>query len=316
MVSNIKNLLVHGRSLALLICLSVCLGNSLNAQSITGLAAQYCETDGDVTLTGSPSGGVFSGPGVSGSTFSPSTAGPGSHTVNYDPLTYSHSTVSFQSITGGGTTISLADDANSNALPIGFTFNFYGNSYTQVYASSNGFLSFDAGASTSNTNSCLGDVASPNNAVFFYYTDLDPGNGLQGNGENRIWYTTVGTAPNREFRITFWNVDQFADGNNVFIRCRLFETSGNIRVDIQNAPSDGGNVTIGLEGAGGANSNGPVSCTNPGAISSRSYLFTKSSAATASTTVFATPSAANAGTDQTVAVSNTTMAATAPTTGT
>lgn len=44
-----------------------------------------CDSDNPVTLsTGSPSGGNWSGTGVSGSTFDPATAGAGSHTLTYD----------------------------------------------------------------------------------------------------------------------------------------------------------------------------------------------------------------------------------------
>lgn len=42
-----------------------------------------CVTDGLSVLTGTPAGGTFSGPGVSGNSFSPSTAGNGTHQVIY-----------------------------------------------------------------------------------------------------------------------------------------------------------------------------------------------------------------------------------------
>lgn len=43
----------------------------------------FCAGASSVTLSGSPSGGTFSGPGVSGTTFSPTDAGVGTHTVVY-----------------------------------------------------------------------------------------------------------------------------------------------------------------------------------------------------------------------------------------
>jgi hypothetical protein len=51
--------------------------NPLPVVSITGLLTQYCVNAPDVALTGVPSGGTFSGTGVSGTTFSPATAGVG-----------------------------------------------------------------------------------------------------------------------------------------------------------------------------------------------------------------------------------------------
>jgi hypothetical protein len=51
--------------------------------SFSGLASDYCEDDGPVTLTGNPSGGTFSGPGITGNIFDPVAAGPGIHTITY-----------------------------------------------------------------------------------------------------------------------------------------------------------------------------------------------------------------------------------------
>ena len=50
--------------------------------TLTGLAASYC-IDGTATLQGSPSGGTFSGPGVTGNTFTAATAGAGTHQITY-----------------------------------------------------------------------------------------------------------------------------------------------------------------------------------------------------------------------------------------
>lgn len=51
--------------------------------SLTGLATQYCLTDPPVTMTGTPPGGTFSGPGVINNQFNPAAAGVGLHTITY-----------------------------------------------------------------------------------------------------------------------------------------------------------------------------------------------------------------------------------------
>lgn len=51
--------------------------------TVSASATTVCVTDGVVTLTGTPTGGTWSGPGVSGSTFNPATAGNGSHVLTY-----------------------------------------------------------------------------------------------------------------------------------------------------------------------------------------------------------------------------------------
>ncbi len=57
--------------------------NSLPAVSFSGLDTGYCTTDPPVTLTGTPSGGTFSGTGISGDQFDPDNAGTGTHIIVY-----------------------------------------------------------------------------------------------------------------------------------------------------------------------------------------------------------------------------------------
>jgi hypothetical protein len=56
---------------------------SATSVSLSGLNTSYLSTDPASTLAGTPGGGVFLGPGVSGSTFNPASAGTGQHTVIY-----------------------------------------------------------------------------------------------------------------------------------------------------------------------------------------------------------------------------------------
>ncbi len=56
---------------------------SPTAVSFSGLATSYTTSDGPVTLIGTPAGGVFIGPGVTGSTFAPAVAGEGNHSIQY-----------------------------------------------------------------------------------------------------------------------------------------------------------------------------------------------------------------------------------------
>ncbi|RYZ53352.1 MAG: hypothetical protein EOP49_07490, partial [Sphingobacteriales bacterium] len=54
-----------------------------NPVANAGTYATTTTSGSSITLTGSPAGGTFSGPGVSGNTFSPAIAGVGTHTVQY-----------------------------------------------------------------------------------------------------------------------------------------------------------------------------------------------------------------------------------------
>lgn len=54
-----------------------------NADATITQAGPFCDNDPPVTLTAATSGGTFSGTGISGNAFSPSSAGVGSHVITY-----------------------------------------------------------------------------------------------------------------------------------------------------------------------------------------------------------------------------------------
>lgn len=87
--------------------------------SFSGLAASYCSTDPAVNLTATGNtGGTFSGPGVSGSSFDPAAAGVGSHTITYTvtaqegAATGSTTNSSTQTVTVGSSVTYYADTDN------------------------------------------------------------------------------------------------------------------------------------------------------------------------------------------------------------
>jgi hypothetical protein len=57
--------------------------NALPVVSISGLNTFYCEYNSPAIMTGNPTGGTFSGPGVTGNEFSPAAAGVGTWSVVY-----------------------------------------------------------------------------------------------------------------------------------------------------------------------------------------------------------------------------------------
>jgi len=57
--------------------------NALPSVSFTGLALSYCTNDLQDTLTGTPSGGTFSGTGITANIFNPTTAGAGTFNIVY-----------------------------------------------------------------------------------------------------------------------------------------------------------------------------------------------------------------------------------------
>jgi gliding motility-associated-like protein len=109
--------------------------------------------------------------------------------------------------TVGATTVVMSDDSGTGALPIGFTFCFFGNSYTQFYIGSNGWISFSSGQSTGFVPSPIPNPAGiPKNCIMGPWQDWHPG---VGPGPY-ISYRTAGVAPCRRLIVTWSNCPMYS----------------------------------------------------------------------------------------------------------
>ena len=152
---------------------------------------------------------------------------------------------SYESINGSNRLV-LRDDQTSGAVPIGFDFDYYGDDRSQVYVSSNGFLTFLPGQ----TNACCTGRPMPqgayaNGMIAGLWEDLNPSRGGQ------IWYDTRGTAPNRRFILEFENVPHYPSTLPVTFQIVLFEASGDFEIRHQHTVSDSGAHSVGFENDGG-----------------------------------------------------------------
>jgi len=78
------------------------------------------------------------------STFSPAgDGGPDGGGYYWYDQDHGGITFSWTDISGTGTDIGAGDDTYSAALPLGFDFNFYGVTYTDIYVNSNGTVAFE-----------------------------------------------------------------------------------------------------------------------------------------------------------------------------
>jgi hypothetical protein len=155
-------------------------------------------------------------------------------------------TYDFEDISGTGTPITLGDDQVSPAVPLGFTFNFYDVDYTDVYVSSNGFVTFLAGSSS---GCCSGQLlpnpAAPNGLIAGWWDDLNPTAG------GTIQYQMMGQEPSRYLIVQFTDVPHYSSGNPVTFQYKLFEGSNNVEVHYQAAPNDGSSHSAGIENESG-----------------------------------------------------------------
>jgi hypothetical protein len=136
----------------------------------------------------------------------------------------------FEDISGTGTPIVLGDD-NSAIIPIGFSFNFYGNAYTQAYVGANGYVAFSDDSAFWGSSSWVPTVnvaSGPANLVAGWWTDLSP-----QVTPGTVVYQVLGSAPNRRLVVQWSHVSQFTGGaaiddNNFEVV--LFETTNKAEV--------------------------------------------------------------------------------------
>ena len=145
------------------------------------------------------------------------------------------------------------DDVRATAtMPFSITLD--GNSYNVVNISSNGWIRFGTGGSTSSdlSNDCLPTAAHTNPFVAAYWDDLVT------NGDN-IEYGFVGAAPNRVFVITC-DARTFSGSHEVDFQIQIHETSGliSVRYFNVNVNAIGQGATIGYQGINGKAY--PLSC--------------------------------------------------------
>ncbi len=151
-----------------------------------------------------------------------------------------------------GTAVSLSDDVTTGLLPIGFSFRYFGSTYTQFNISSNGFIGFSA---TMTQGCCTGspipldDGPDSNGIISAVWVDLYPPSG------GSIQYETRGSAPNRRLVVSFTAIPYYSDGaRTVTTQIVLYE--GTDRIEIFTANMGGGLppgyvVTQGAEDQGG-----------------------------------------------------------------
>jgi cysteine-rich repeat protein len=154
-------------------------------------------------------------------------------------------TSAFEDISASGS-LAVASDDSYAEVPIGFSFDLYGQQFTDATLQTNGGITFDNGYMTL-SNVCLpGGPAGP--AIFTLWDDLDSGNGGDG-----VYYETRGTAPNRRF-IAQWVTDRYSSTpQNAVFQAVLHEGTNHLEIRYQNVDFGsssydfGANATVGIQ---------------------------------------------------------------------
>jgi hypothetical protein len=162
---------------------------------------------------------------------------------------YSVETIPFAPETGTPANLGpVCDDCVMNDVPIGFDFQFYGQSYSTLQISSNGFLRFDP---ANNDSGCCSGRVIPlndlwNNIIAFGWTDLNPSGELGG----RLRYETRGSAPNRRFVMLADEVRYFG-GTGINLHQWVVLHEGSNVIEIHTDVMTPRVITQGIENADG-----------------------------------------------------------------
>ncbi len=125
------------------------------------------------------------------------------------------------------------DDGYTPSYPIGFTFNFYGNNYTNFVISSNGFITFNTSLASSYSAYSIasgipGNAATPN-AVLGSYSDL-----VIAAGTSTVVYGVTGVAPYRKLVVRYCDATHFSCTSlRTSMEIILYETTNIAEVHIQ-----------------------------------------------------------------------------------
>ena len=180
-----------------------------------------------------------------------SQCGPGGISPN-QTTNYTVSSIPYVAQTNTGTNLFMIDDSQQGPFNIGFTFCFFGTTYTQFYIGSNGWISFSGGQPTTFTSQPIptGNALVPKNCIMGPWQDWHPGLGGQ------IKYQTVGVAPCRKLIVSWIGVPMFScTGNQGTFHIIIHESTNYIDNYIQDKPAclqwQGGTATEGVHNAAG-----------------------------------------------------------------
>jgi gliding motility-associated-like protein len=146
-----------------------------------------------------------------------------------------------------GTALTLSDDQWSPVVPLGFTFTFFGNNYTNIVVGSNNILTFDVSQANGYCqwpiNNAIPSSSDPLNSIMCPWEDLYPPAG------GTEVYTTTGTAPNRIFIVSYCSTPMYSCNNLLFTgSVMLYETTNVIEMHTANKYICAWNGSYGIQG--------------------------------------------------------------------
>ncbi len=155
------------------------------------------------------------------------------------------STPAKTAVAGATRVLGSHDDSTTGPINLGFSFSIFNQSFSQVYITSNGLLTF-GGSTTFNTNSDLGQImpfhTQPMVAVA--WNDWT----TTYSGTDGVYYSTLGNAGSRSFVVEWHNTKAYDEASNsnssaVSFEAVLYEGSNAIELRYLDMETGGSLVT-------------------------------------------------------------------------
>lgn len=184
---------------------------------------------------------------------------------NYNYATTTGTTAPYDYTNTGTTILSIpANEVMSSAQTIPFSFEFYGQTYTQYYLSDNGYITFDNDSISDPNNTSIPDAGGPNNAIYAFWEDLEL---ITGSGSvDEVLYYDYGTTPNRVHVIQWFSPTPVNGTGYLYTAIRLYECGtfdilhnfGNVSGMTATTGAENADGTMGVSVAGSPNLDYPT----------------------------------------------------------
>ncbi len=133
------------------------------------------------------------------------------------------------------------DEGVAGPIPIGFNFKFYGEVQTELYISSNGFISFDNITQDTYTNDGIPTAGMPDNYISPFWDDLD------GRTQGTVYVQQV----NNTFVIQFTNWQLYSGTGSLTFQIVL-QSNNQVCFYYNNMAATLNSCTVGIENANGS----------------------------------------------------------------